>query len=568
MTTRTLRIAFLTPLVVAGLVLVPVIAAAQQDAGSQPRKITRIAGRTTAISLEGAGTQSALQAQIRKYEADLRTAFAGSDWAGDVDAFFQAIAEGRAQKTSIPRGERIEWMAFRGKEGPTVMSDLEWAGQRPIDAWEVEVVSGTERARFMIPVICLNVSLLDERTDPELERQAREEARPSSCSVQATATCESKTLRIEVTSDVAVELTSVSLDGRAVSGARSTGAGTWELSPIENGVYSIVATATKPNGVTGTCQGRINVDCPLAVCRLDASWDATQRRIVIDSGGSVGEVSLTGVNLPDGGAGDLSRIESTGPGSWSFNPRRSLPRAAGNYTYTFAAEAELEGETASCSASASVPVEARADRWTLRLYGGVFDTDGEHLTTETTRTIEPAASGSSLVAKQKIPGRTRLDLGDGNGFGLGLEYRASDLLGVELSTFFGESDTGFLFDLGEEWEADDDSVTVRPTTLGLNFHLLRPDAPVDFYVGPVVGIVEYGDATFQALGETFRRDFDGDDFAWGVNLGLDVPFGASRWLFTTHARYLDSDTEVEIEGVERDVPVEPLFFTAGIGVRF
>lgn len=561
---RSNRVPF-QPLLLAGLILVPVAGAAQQDAGSQPRKITRLAGRTTAISLEGANTEEALQAQVAKFESDIRQAFAASGWDGDPDAFFEAIAGGEAEKTSVPVGTHLEWMGFRGKDGLTVMRNLEWGGRRPIDAWEVEVVNGTKRARFIVPAVCLNPTLVSEEVDAELERQAREAARPPTCSVQATATCETKTLRIQVTSDVGVELTSVSLDGRAVTGARSAGSGIWELSPIDNGVYSIVATATKPNGVEGTCQGRVTVDCPVAVCRLEASYDATAKRILLDSAGSEGEVALTGVTLPDGGAADLSKVESTGSGTWSFNPRKTLPRGAGDYVYTFSAEATLEGESASCSASATVPVEERADRWTLRFFGGRLDADGDQVATASTRVV-PAAAAGRLTAKQvEIGERTMLDLGDGDGFGLGLEYRVSDLLGVELSTFFGSADSNFKLDLGEEWEMDRESVSVRPMTLGLNFHLLRPDAPVDFYLGPTIGYVEYGSATFNTLGETHVREFEGS-FGWGVNLGLDVPLGASRWVFNANARYLDNDAE--IDDTDLELTVDPLIFAVGFGVRF
>ena len=95
-TARNLRV-WCAAVLVAGLVVAPALAVGQESSGEQPRKITRLAGRTTAISLEGANTEEELQSQIKKFENDLRRAFAASGWDGSADAFFAAVAEGKVE---------------------------------------------------------------------------------------------------------------------------------------------------------------------------------------------------------------------------------------------------------------------------------------------------------------------------------------------------------------------------------------------------------------------------------------------------------------------------------------
>jgi outer membrane protein W len=101
---------------------------------------------------------------------------------------------------------------------------------------------------------------------------------------------------------------------------------------------------------------------------------------------------------------------------------------------------------------------------------------------------------------------------------------------------------------------------------GANFHVLRKDK-VDLYLGPQVGFVGYGD--FETV--------DGDAFgvknglALGAVIGVDVPLGGSKWVFSSSLQYLSTDADVEGD-VEWDLddtlPVDPIVLKIGAGYRF
>ncbi len=164
------------------------------------------------------------------------------------------------------------------------------------------------------------------------------------------------------------------------------------------------------------------------------------------------------------------------------------------------------------------------------------------------------------------------------GGGLGIEYRASRRLGVELSVASVEMDDeeGLQF-FGTEILVIASTVQVTPLLAQLNVHL-TPDRRADFYLGPVVGRMQYGDLRVE-----IRSDLAGeyllsepvatkDGYAWGAHVGLDVPVGAHGAFFTAGAMYLQAEVETvgerdETEG-DGHVDLDPLLVRAGFGYRF
>lgn len=166
------------------------------------------------------------------------------------------------------------------------------------------------------------------------------------------------------------------------------------------------------------------------------------------------------------------------------------------------------------------------------------------------------------------------------GFGLGLEYRFSPQLGVELdvSTAEIEDDLDFFaiqvvpFDI-------ETTVRVTPVTLQLDWHL-TPGRAVDLHIGPVVGWVLAGDIHVTTRGASpfpgvsrERRTTD-DTLAFGAHIDLDVPLGDRGLFLAFGATYLDADletTELEAETgrtVESSFEFDPLLMKLGLGYRF
>ncbi|MGH9464561.1 MAG: hypothetical protein ACRD0X_02875, partial [Thermoanaerobaculia bacterium] len=97
-------------------------------------------------------------------------------------------------------------------------------------------------------------------------------------------------------------------------------------------------------------------------------------------------------------------------------------------------------------------------RWTLRgLYAHV-DTSGDHF-----RATSTLPSGEEL--------RTSIGVGNGDGFGLGLEYRLTCLLGIDAIALSTDLDSTVMIDTPTEWLMTEDELGLDILGLGLNFHL-------------------------------------------------------------------------------------------------
>lgn len=152
------------------------------------------------------------------------------------------------------------------------------------------------------------------------------------------------------------------------------------------------------------------------------------------------------------------------------------------------------------------------------------------------------------------------------GFGAGVrgEYRFSRLYGVELSVLGAGS---------VEWYAGTAGSYVRvsafaPVMAGFNFHL-TPDRRVDFYVGPMLGLVRYSDVEFRAaFGEVSTTVAIENDFAWGAITGLEVPIGRRGWRVQGSLRYIETDIRDSGGPISIDNEFDPLILSVGFGYRF
>jgi outer membrane protein W len=173
--------------------------------------------------------------------------------------------------------------------------------------------------------------------------------------------------------------------------------------------------------------------------------------------------------------------------------------------------------------------------------------------------------------------RVRVSSDDDLGFGLAAEYQWSDRFGVELGFAWAEPDITLRLDSADLAGIDvraTDAVAFMPITAGFNVHL-TPGSAADLYVGPLVAWVLYDDVTFRArvnlptgpVSDTLELDSD-DDVAFGAQIGLDVPFGASGWRVNAALSYLDTVIALEDAGDSTDVDYDPVMLRFGIGYRF
>lgn len=166
------------------------------------------------------------------------------------------------------------------------------------------------------------------------------------------------------------------------------------------------------------------------------------------------------------------------------------------------------------------------------------------------------------------------------GLGLDIKYRISPRLGVALDVSSGELENELEFDFFDTEFTLESSLRATPVLARLDWHL-TPTRRADLYVGPVFGLVRYGDMEVELRGDGLEEEMElmdakvDDGFAWGAHIGVDVPIGRRGAFFTAGATYLRA--EVETEGLE-DPEVEgggdfsfdldPFMTRIGFGYRF
>ena len=189
-------------------------------------------------------------------------------------------------------------------------------------------------------------------------------------------------------------------------------------------------------------------------------------------------------------------------------------------------------------------------RWIGRVHGVAMQSAGDQVTL-----VDPVAGETSVHG-----------VGDGSGFGLGLEWMMTPRFGFDAGVLVGNIDTDFRLQAGSLSLTDTEEMGVEAYTVGLNYHL-TPETRADFYVGAFFGMIFFSDTIFLTeAGRSDKRVFD-DDTGFGLRVGVDVPFGeTSPWSFSAELRYFDAILEGEVAG--QDIDFNALVPAVGISFRF
>lgn len=161
------------------------------------------------------------------------------------------------------------------------------------------------------------------------------------------------------------------------------------------------------------------------------------------------------------------------------------------------------------------------------------------------------------------------------GFGLGVEYRLSPRIGVEVEGLRSNVGSKEEFDIfGMATITAETEVDATPLLARLDVHL-TPGRRADLYLGPVGGYVLMSDLTLRLRGEAggeeqvFEQRIDTrDELAWGAHLGLDVRFGGGSSFLTMGATFLKLPLTIRDEEGTQQGDLDPLIFHLGYGWRF
>ena len=217
-----------------------------------------------------------------------------------------------------------------------------------------------------------------------------------------------------------------------------------------------------------------------------------------------------------------------------------------NYTGMLLATFLTLALLSSCPSAASAE---EASRWNLKTSLAVLDTDSPF-------SLDKPSGGQVHAG------------GDASvGVAFSIEYRLSELVGLEFGTVYAKTpdvkDTaeGDSYELGE-------GPSFWPLMAGANFHLVDSES-FDFYVGPRVAYVNFGDFDLDVDGETLSFDVE-NEFAWGATIGVNYEVGNGQWALVAEVTYLDLDMEVLERGADT-VTVDgfdPLMVSVGAAYRF
>lgn len=159
------------------------------------------------------------------------------------------------------------------------------------------------------------------------------------------------------------------------------------------------------------------------------------------------------------------------------------------------------------------------------------------------------------------PGET-LELDEAFGYQGSFEFLLTDLIGIEPAISGAKHDVCVEEQGGQEYTLGD--INVFMLGANVNFHLLRRDR-IDLYVGPTIAYAFWGDLKTSMFPDNFPAE---DDFVFGANVGIDIPFGSGQWAFNAALTYLAADVTLEGNADEPDLGVDPIQIKAGLRYRF
>lgn len=545
---RTHRLVVVCLAVCCGLGMAASARAAEDPCSGYPMKerVTRFGG--PAAFGKPVKDVAGLQEAMTAHEAEFRQVLADRGLGAYADGLFQAIRDGEVRERQLSRGERLEWMAYRKGGKPATFGPFCIDTRTIYGAYEVTVNR-------------------EEMTAP---------AAPS-CGFRATRDCQG---RVEVDASGASPGVAVTLDGQTIVSGDSASR-TWSgVDPDLNRDLTVRATASvtgskmvssatflipkiclnlalvgESHPVPQEAEGESCAEervlevcevppaCELTVSAAQADRNEPVEVAISHTGTEPVEVKLELFRLRKGGRQPVAEPAIQAPESTLTFKRRGEYHVVGTVSNAHG--------TATCEETIVVGPGEYA-QWTVRPYVARIDPDDDVFET-------------GFTTPDGVREAERFGTEPGPGVGVLAERHFNERVGLLFGLLWGQLDSSYLLDLGEDWERDTDDLGILSLDLGLAFHL-TPESRVDLFLGPLVSYVQFDDGNYTALGRSFGTDFD-SDLALGAILGMDVPFKPDGpWGLFAGVRYLDLSAEDGQSDFE--LGLDPLIFSLGLAYDF
>ncbi|MFL6260574.1 MAG: hypothetical protein ACJ76Y_12740 [Thermoanaerobaculia bacterium] len=528
-----------------------------------------------------------------------------------------------ARPRDVPVGTKFDWMGYRKHGKARVMFDACWLGKGPFQAWTFSVPGGPNGdVDVIVPVPCGNISRVQPPTcvlnkidqgdgtvildltgskagsapiasygsNPELPQSppgrfpvttpkcepganctsVKEElwvedvlgfrSAPGQCPYEITGgtpvpplcqlkvTYDNGVFHVDATgTGVAVQSITVTgngPDGATAQGTMTGGQRTTDISftPTKSGDWTFTSDVLGENGLHANCTATVRVCVPPVAKLAPLAYNCETRQLGIDVSGSSDHRVVTVMG---------ETLSGNGP-TWTYDVKHS-----GTYTVELTADDGICPDKATATATVDVKPFGDTARWTFRAFGAY---------------VRASADDDAVTPASGVDLRRKINLGAHHGgFGAGFEYRplhVCDLSrwGIAVDAISSELDSHFLVDRPAAWGRVQDKVSFTPVLLSLNYHL-TPGKPVDLFIGPSIGYAFLDSVTYNTLGSSYSEKFK-DDFTYGLNLGIDVPFGTEHnYAFTAGLRQLFFKAKGS-GTLSHSFDLNPTIATAGIAFRF
>lgn len=167
------------------------------------------------------------------------------------------------------------------------------------------------------------------------------------------------------------------------------------------------------------------------------------------------------------------------------------------------------------------------------------------------------------------PGGNRIEAGGNGTLGIGgaVEYRLSDLIGLEAATSFSKTpdfdyeEPGTTTDIGE-------GPSMSSIQLAVNFHLLSTKK-LDIYAGPRIAMIAFGDFKLDVNDQRVSYEVD-NEFGWGATAGVSYQLGNGPLSLVAEITYLNVEMNVTdvAQNTTKTLDFNPTSSNLGIRYQF